>query len=181
AQQIAKLGYWEHNIKTGTLSCSEEVYRIFETSPQQFSVTLEAFWGKIHPHDRRGVAKAYTESVKNKTRYDSEHRVLLDNGTEKWVREVCKTEYDDNGEAVRSLGIVHDITEIKALRGIIPICSKCKKIRDDEGYWQQVDHYLADHSAAELSHGICRQCSDELYGGQDWYEEAKRNGELPDS
>lgn len=181
AQQIAKLGHWEHNIETDTLSWSEEVYRIFEIKPQQFSGTLEAFWEKVHPDERRHVLKAYTESIENNTQYDIEHRILLDNGTEKWVHEVCKTEYSNTGEPIRSLGIIHDITEIKALRGIIPICSKCHKIRDDEGYWQQVDQYLTVHSAAKLSHGMCVQCSDELYGGQDWYEEAKRNGDIPSS
>lgn len=181
AQQIAKVGHWEHDIEANTLSWSEEIYRIFEIDPQKFSGTLKEFLEKVHPHDRNLVYKAYTESVENKTQYDIEHRILLDNGTEKWVREVCKTEYNDNGEPTRSLGIVHDITEIKTLRGIIPICAKCKKIRDDEGYWQQVDQYLTVHSSAELSHGICRQCSDDLYGGQDWYEEAIRNGEIPDS
>lgn len=181
AQHIAKVGHWEHNIKTDIITCSEEVYRIFEIGFQEFSGTPEAFWEKVHPHDRRRVQKAYTESVENKTQYDLEHRILLNNGTEKWVREVCKTEYDDNDEPIRSLGIVHDITEVKALRGIIPICSQCKKIRDDEGYWQQIDQYISEHSVAELSHGICRQCSDELYDGQDWYEDAKRNGEIQDS
>jgi PAS domain-containing protein len=179
AQQIAKMGHWEHNIGTDTLTWSEEVYRIFEIKPQQFSGTLKAFWEKVHPDERSRAYKAYTESIKNKTQYDFEHRILLGNGTEKWVRQICKTEYSNTGEPIRSLGIVHDITEIKALRGIIPICSKCHKIRDDEGYWQQVDQYLIVHSAAELSHGMCLECSDELYGGQNWYEEAKRNGEIP--
>ena len=53
--------------------------------------------------------------------------------------------------------------EIKTLRGIIPICANCKKIRDDEGYWQQVDVYVRDHSEAEFSHGICPDCIQKLY------------------
>ena len=65
------------------------------------------------------------------------------------------------------------INEIKTLRGIIPICSSCKKIRDDKGYWSQIECYLQKHSKAEFSHGICPECSDKLYGGQDWYIEMK--------
>jgi transcriptional regulator with GAF, ATPase, and Fis domain len=62
------------------------------------------------------------------------------------------------------------IAEIKTLRGIIPICSNCKKIRDDEGFWIQVEKYIQDHYHAEFSHGVCENCADELYGKESWYE-----------
>ncbi len=63
--------------------------------------------------------------------------------------------------------------EIKVLRGIIPICSKCKKIRDDKGYWNQIETYIENHSQAQFSHGLCEKCSDELYGNQKWYKKSK--------
>ena len=50
------------------------------------------------------------------------------------------------------------LAEIKQLRGILPICSYCKKIRDDQNYWQQVDGYLSRHTDAKFSHGICPSC-----------------------
>ena len=53
--------------------------------------------------------------------------------------------------------------EIKTLQGIIPICSSCKKIRNDQGYWQQVEAYISDHSEALFSHGICPDCMERLY------------------
>ncbi len=53
--------------------------------------------------------------------------------------------------------------ELKILRGILPICSFCKKIRDDEGYWQQVDVYIHQHSEADISHGICPECVKKHY------------------
>ena len=60
------------------------------------------------------------------------------------------------------------LTEIKTLRGIVPICSFCKKIRDDKGFWSQVESYVAEHTGAEFSHGICPDCRvkqyPELYG-----------------
>ena len=55
------------------------------------------------------------------------------------------------------------IDEIKTLRGIIPICAHCKKVRDDKGYWNQVEVYIHNHSEAEFSHGICPQCIKDLY------------------
>ena len=55
------------------------------------------------------------------------------------------------------------LAEVKTLRGILPICANCKKIRDDKGYWSQVETYVAKHSAAKFSHGICPECAKKLY------------------
>jgi hypothetical protein len=52
---------------------------------------------------------------------------------------------------------------IKTLRSIIPICASCKKIRDDKGYWNQIESYIKDHSNADFTHGICPECSKKLY------------------
>ena len=53
--------------------------------------------------------------------------------------------------------------EIKILRGFIPICASCKKIRDDKGYWNQLESYISKHSTAQFSHSICPKCAKELY------------------
>ncbi len=55
------------------------------------------------------------------------------------------------------------LAELKILRGILPICSFCKKIRNDKGYWDQVEIYVGQHSDAEFSHGICPECVDKHY------------------
>ncbi len=55
------------------------------------------------------------------------------------------------------------LKEIKTLRGFIPICSSCKKIRNDDGFWEAIEVYIRDHSEAEFSHGLCPKCIDELY------------------
>ena len=55
------------------------------------------------------------------------------------------------------------LAEVKALRGIIPICASCKKIRDDQGYWHQVEAYVSAHSSARFSHGLCDECLKKLY------------------
>ncbi|MFZ0612701.1 MAG: PAS domain-containing protein [Desulfobacterales bacterium] len=66
--------------------------------------------------------------------------------------------------------ILEDITalknaldEVKTLRGFVPICSHCKNIRDDKGFWQQVEEYVQNHSEAQFSHGICPDCAKKLY------------------
>jgi hypothetical protein len=55
------------------------------------------------------------------------------------------------------------LDEIETLRGIIPICANCKKIRDDNGYWNQIEKYIMDHSEAYFSHSLCPDCIKQLY------------------
>jgi CheY-like chemotaxis protein len=57
------------------------------------------------------------------------------------------------------------LREVKVLRGLIPICASCKKIRNDGGFWQQLEEYLSEHSEAEFSHGLCQPCIKKLYPG----------------
>lgn len=63
--------------------------------------------------------------------------------------------------------------KIKTLRGLLPICASCKKIRDDKGYWQQLEAYIQSHSEAEFSHGICPDCVKKLY--PEFYRENEIN------
>ena len=65
------------------------------------------------------------------------------------------------------------IEQIKTLKGIVPICANCKKIRDDKGYWEQVDHYVAKHTDAKFSHGICPDCTQKLY--PDYYNKMNKD------
>jgi PAS domain S-box-containing protein len=64
--------------------------------------------------------------------------------------------------------MINELTEalasVKTLRGLIPICASCKKIRDDKGYWSQVEVYVRDRSEAEFTHGICPDCMKKVYG-----------------
>ncbi|MDP8217870.1 MAG: hypothetical protein P9M03_03990 [Candidatus Theseobacter exili] len=54
------------------------------------------------------------------------------------------------------------LDNVKTMRGLLPICALCKKIRDDKGYWRQIESYVRDHSEAEFSHGYCEECADKL-------------------
>lgn len=55
------------------------------------------------------------------------------------------------------------LAQVKQLSGLLPICAKCKKIRDEQGAWTQLEDYLRQHSTADFSHGICQECATELY------------------
>jgi phosphoserine phosphatase RsbU/P len=62
------------------------------------------------------------------------------------------------------IGELHQaLDQIRTLRGIVPICASCKKIRDDAGYWQQLEDYVSNNTEAEFSHGICPECAKKLY------------------
>lgn len=63
------------------------------------------------------------------------------------------------------------LMEMKVLKGIVPLCSFCKKIRDDKGYWDQVELYIEKHSEAEFSHSICPECAKEHYPDLDLYSD----------
>jgi Protein of unknown function (DUF3365) len=65
------------------------------------------------------------------------------------------------------------LDSIKTLKGFIPICAKCKKIRDDSGFWEQLESYIESHSDALFSHGVCPECTEELYGKEEWYKKSK--------
>jgi hypothetical protein len=57
------------------------------------------------------------------------------------------------------------LDNIKTLKGMLPICAACKKIRDDKGYWSQIEAYVSEHSDAEFTHSICPECARKLYPG----------------
>ena len=67
--------------------------------------------------------------------------------------------------------------EIRTLQGILPLCSGCKKIRDDKGYWSQLDAYIEDNTDTQFSHGMCSCCIETLYGEQEWYKQSKNKPE----
>lgn len=113
AQRIAYIGSWELNLLDDALVWSDEVYRIFEIEPGEFDSVAEAFKHRIHPEDREKVNLAYDTSLQKHAPYRVEHRLLFDDGRIKYVHERCETLYDDAGRPLRSIGTVHDITDIK--------------------------------------------------------------------
>ncbi|MEW6402830.1 MAG: PAS domain S-box protein, partial [Chloroflexota bacterium] len=113
AERIALLGHWELDLLTNKLFWSDEIFKLFEMEPSTFGASFEAFLEAIHPDDRESVNQAYVDSVKCRTPYSIDHRIALKDGRIKFVHEHCETYYDAQGNAVRSIGTVQDITERK--------------------------------------------------------------------
>ena len=113
AQRIARLGNWEWNIVTNELRWSDEIYRIFGLSPQEFGATYEAFLNSVHPDDREFVKKSVNNALYEKMPYSIDHRIVLPNGTERIVHEQAEVVFDNTGKAIQMKGTVQDVTERK--------------------------------------------------------------------
>jgi PAS domain S-box-containing protein len=114
-KHMAKVGSWQFDIENNRLTWSDETYRIFGFKPQAFDATYEAFLDAVHPDDRALVSDAYSSSIRNGQKgYEVEHRIIRkETGEVRYVLEKCRHERDASGTAVRSIGMVQDITERK--------------------------------------------------------------------
>ncbi|MFH1799714.1 MAG: CHASE domain-containing protein [Candidatus Omnitrophota bacterium] len=115
SQELAHLGSWDMDLVNDRLTWSEEGYRIFGLSPQEFSGTYEAFLDIVHPDDRAAVDAAYSGSLREgREGYEIEHRIIKKStGEVRFVYEKCHHGKDASGKIVRSTGMVQDITERK--------------------------------------------------------------------
>lgn len=112
AEKMAKIGSWELDLVNNNLYWSDEIYRIFDATPQSFEANYEAFLGFIHPDDRDLVDDAFQYSIANHEPYGPlTHRLIMKNGSIKFVEERGQTDYDETGRPIRSYGICQDITE----------------------------------------------------------------------
>lgn len=139
-------------------------------SPEEMYSDKEMLKKIIHPEDIEKWS-SHTHALLQKNEVEPlEVRIVTKNGETRWIHHVCRRVFSKDG---RNLGIRasnRDITkrmllkkEIKVLQGFLPICASCKKIRDDQGYWNQIESYIRDHSEAQFSHSICPDCTRKLY------------------
>jgi PAS domain S-box-containing protein len=113
AQRIAHLGNWDWNIQTDQLQWSDEIYRIFGLSPQQFGATYEAFLNSVHPEDRGFIDSAVHEALSGNKPYSIDHRIVLPDGTVRIVHEQAEVTFHETGKPIRMIGTVQDITDSK--------------------------------------------------------------------
>ena len=116
---------------------------IFQISIIIIIIVFFLFW---HNRKLKTIVKTKTQELKVLNE-DLERKVI------KRTKELTDLNYK----------LENTIEELKTLRGIIPICASCKKIRDDSGYWNRIEAYIAKHSMAEFSHSICPDCIKKLY------------------
>ncbi len=90
------------------------------------------------------------------------------------ARDISQQKQAEQGREKLLKAFQKTLENVKTLTGLLPICSNCKKIRDNKGYWNSLEAYFQKHSHVSFSHGMCSECSDALYGGEDWYTEMKK-------
>jgi PAS domain S-box-containing protein len=136
----------------------------------------------IHPGDREWAPKFCQEATARAEDHEFDYRMLAADGRTVWLRDIVKVETGETGP-VKIRGFMFDITDrkqvekdrerliadlqdalvnIKTLRGLLPICAWCKKIRDDSGYWNQVETYMQKFTDVQFTHGMCPECQGKL-------------------
>jgi PAS domain S-box-containing protein len=132
----------------------------------------------VHPEDYQRCLKIYLEAFAKREIFEMEYRLRRHDGVYRWIFDRGVPFFDARGVFAGYIGSCIDVTEkieaqealrqaqvaeVKELRGLLPICASCKKIRDDKGYWNQLEEYISEHFDAAFSHGICPDCAEELY------------------
>jgi len=175
------------------LYMSSQFRDIFELEAEALIDSPGILWDMVHPEDLARLKQEDFEANRSGRLFTSEVRILLSGGRTKWIQLTSmpsSTVFDS--QTVWS-GVILDITQrkqveeqrsrlieqleaavsrIDSLEEIVPICSYCKDIRNDEGYWDKVEAYIARHSGKQLSHGICPDCA------REYFPEMSRNSAL---
>ncbi|HEO70249.1 MAG TPA: PAS domain S-box protein [Candidatus Hydrogenedentes bacterium] len=189
--------------KDGTMELpfvSVGVLPLLGISPQQAEALDMNRLDFVSPEDRDKLRQAILDSARDMTPFEYETLISLKPGRSRWVRLLTRPRRNEVGDTIWE-GVMLDVTDrrkveqerekliqelrnalaqIKTLRGLLPICACCKKVRDDNGYWNQIEHYLSQHSDVYFTHGFCPDCLKELYKefyGDDEIDTGERNVE----
>ena len=114
AQRVAKMGSWELSVKENSLSWSDETYRIFDVDKANSNLTFESFSSFIHPDDLGMVLAAQENVLKGVCPLDIEHRIVLRDGSERYVHELAELKRNPDNGILKLCGTVQDITDKKA-------------------------------------------------------------------
>jgi PAS domain S-box-containing protein len=175
-------------VKDGHAVCTIHypgVCRITGYTEEEYAAQPLLWFTMIYPEDKDIVLQQIARLLRGETPPPIKHRILHKNGSIRWFRNTSVPVFDSKGKLIAYDGLVVDISEIefaevkqehqiaeltsalamvKTLHSLLPICCSCKKIRDDKGYWQQIEAYIEVHySAITFTHGLCPSCAKRLY------------------
>lgn len=109
-QRLMHVGYWEWDLKTKKYSWCDEMYRIFNVTPQQVSLRTGIFFNSVHPEDRNEVVKSFGKALVGKQPYNIYHRIIWPDGSVRFVHGKAEVTFD-KGRPTRFWGTIQDITE----------------------------------------------------------------------
>lgn len=134
----------------------------------------------VHPEDFDRCVRVYQEAFAVRQTFEMEYRLQRADGEYRWIFDRGVPIYHRDGSFAGYTGSCIDVTdrvvaqqensrlresELKHLQGLLPICADCKRIRNDQGYWQQVEEYVMAHSEARFTHGLCHECLPKYFPG----------------
>lgn len=127
----------------------------------------------VHAEDLERCVRTYLDAFARREIFEMEYRLRRHDGEYRWVFDRGVPVTDDSGAFAGYIGSCVDVTErveaqhamtrahvaeVRMLRGLLPICAWCKRIRDDGGHWSDIEAYLSQHSEARFSHSMCPDC-----------------------
>lgn len=171
AQKIAKIGYWKYDVISRELYWSDEVYRIWGLDKESFKPDLEKFARSLHPEDRDSVIKRFNQALRNSREYKNEFRILLPDGSMKWIRDEGKLKKDDENNIIAIEGICQDITELKRLQQLNEETAELVKVgsweielkdgKQGQVYWSEMTRKILE---------VDSQFQSNLNDGYDFFE-----------
>jgi len=185
ALDAAEYGVWDWDVTSGRVVYSDRWIAMLGYARDEVAPDTDAWRSRVHPDDLPRALQALIGHLRGDTdAYVAEYRMRRRDGGWLWVVSRGKVvARDAAGRVLRMTGTHRDVSErkradaereklivelqnalaeVKTLSGLLPICGSCKKIRDDRGYWQRIEQFLADHSGAQFSHGLCPGCAERL-------------------
>lgn len=111
AQKIAKLGSWQYDIHQKTLTCSDQVYKLFDVNPEEVEVSRETYFAYIHPEEKKIVEDCFEKGLTEQKPFSHKHRIITARGAVKYVEENTSFEFDSDGNIIQVKGTIQDITK----------------------------------------------------------------------
>ena len=185
----APIMIWRSNV---TMECDyfNEIWLAF-TGRTMAQETGNGWAEGVHQEDFDKCLQIYTDHFRRREIFEMEYRLRRWDGEYRWIFDRGVPCHDGEGTFKGYIGSCIDVTdrkearealkkaqdaEIKQLRGLLPICAYCKKIRNDGNYWEQIESYISNHSNISFSHGICPACADSVMAE---LEDIKENEKTP--
>jgi hypothetical protein len=138
----------------------------------------------IHQRELTSFREQLRDEVKRTGMIEAVYKLALSDGRTFWLKDQAEVEMYPEDQSSISIGCLtvvskemeaaeereklvlelqEALSKVKQLSGLLPICASCKNIRDDQGYWNQIEEYIRNHSEADFSHGLCPPCIEKLY------------------
>lgn len=146
-EELLQMSIFEYNLHIDAEKWTDHISELKLRGSVTFETEHRAKDGRVFP----------VEVTSNYVEFSAEARTFA------FVRDVTENKRAKDERERLISDLQKTLSEIKTLSGLLPICASCKRIRDDKGYWKQIESFIREHSEAEFSHGICPECAKKLY------------------